>query len=86
LGLGFGFRVSVRSFDKDHALIQAGAQPALHFWGSNFHELSFDDVILLIQPWYNFFTNGHRYVLLATFPKMRLISLIRPVTRGRNPR
>jgi len=37
----------------------------------NFHELSFDDVIVLIQPWYNFFANGHRYVLFATFPKMR---------------
>ena len=28
--------------------------------GDNFHEISFDDVIVLIQPWYNFFTNGHR--------------------------
>jgi len=32
----------------------AGAQPALHFGGSNFHEMSFDDVIVFIQPWYNF--------------------------------
>jgi len=31
----------------------------------------FDDVIVLIQPWYNFFANGHRYVHFATFPKMR---------------
>jgi len=38
--------------------------------GGNFHELSFNDVIVLIQPWYNFFANGHRYVLFATFPKM----------------
>jgi len=39
---------------------QAGAQPALHFGGRNFHEISlFDDVIVLIQPWYNFFANGH---------------------------
>jgi len=37
-----------------------------------FHELSFDDVIVLIQPWYNFFANGHRYVLFATFPKIRI--------------
>jgi len=37
----------------------------------NFHELPFDDVILLIQPWYNFFANGRIYVLFATFPKMR---------------
>jgi len=27
--------------------------------GGNFHEISFDDVIVLIQPWYNFFANGH---------------------------
>jgi len=25
----------------------------------NFHETSFDDVIVHIQPWYNFFANGH---------------------------
>jgi len=25
----------------------------------NFHVLSLDDVIMLIQPWYNFFANGH---------------------------
>ena len=25
----------------------------------NFHEFSFYDVIVLIQPWYNFFANGH---------------------------
>jgi len=25
----------------------------------NYHELSFDGVIVLIQPWYNFFANGH---------------------------
>ena len=36
-----------------------GAQPALHFRGGNFHEISFNDVIMLIQPWYNFFANGH---------------------------
>jgi len=27
--------------------------------GGNFHEISFDDVIVLIHPWYNFFANGH---------------------------
>jgi len=38
----------------------AGTQPALHFGGGgNFHEISFDDVILLIKPWYNFFANCH---------------------------
>jgi len=30
--------------------MRAGAQPALHFVGGNFHEISFDDVIVLIQP------------------------------------
>jgi len=24
----------------------------------NFHEISFQDVIVLIQPWYNFLANG----------------------------
>jgi len=28
-----------------------GSQPALHFGGGDFHEISFDDVIVLIQPW-----------------------------------
>jgi len=40
--------------------------------GGKFLELSFDVVIVLIQPWYNFFANGHRYVLFAAFPKMRI--------------
>jgi len=39
--------------------------------GGNFHELIFDDIIVLIQPYYNFFANGHRYFLFATFLKMR---------------
>jgi len=39
--------------------------------GGNFHELSFDDVIVLIQRWYNCFANSHRYFLFATFPKIR---------------
>jgi len=35
--------------------LRAEAQPALHFGGGgNFHEISFDDVIVLIRPWYNF--------------------------------
>jgi len=38
----------------------AGAQPALHFGVGNFHEISFDDAIMLTQPWYNVFANGHR--------------------------
>jgi len=38
--------------------------------GGNIHASSFNDVIVVIQPWYNIFTNGHRYVLFAIFPKM----------------
>jgi len=26
----------------------------------NSQEISFDDVIMLTKPWYNFFSNGHR--------------------------
>jgi len=39
-----------------------GVQPAVHFGGGNgaiFMKFSFDDVIVLIQPRYNFFTHGH---------------------------
>jgi len=39
--------------------VGAGTQPALHF-GGDYHEISFDDVIVLIQPWCNVFANGHR--------------------------
>jgi len=42
--------------------------------GGNFHEISFDDVTMLIQPWYNFFANGHRQSFFETFPKMRTFS------------
>jgi len=31
----------------------------LLIWGGNFNEILFDDVIVLIHPWYNFFANGH---------------------------
>jgi len=31
-------------------LTPAGGQLSLHFGESNFHEVSFDDVIVLIQP------------------------------------
>jgi len=53
----------------------AGAQPALHFGVGQFHELLIDDVIVLIQPWYNFFTNGHRLLFSQHFRKWELISL-----------
>ena len=38
----------VRSLFQVRLLIRA--QPALLFGGCNFHEISFDDVIVLIQP------------------------------------
>jgi len=54
--------------------------------GGIFHELSFDDVIVLIQLWYNFFANGHRYVLFANISENEnFLVFIRPVTKGRIP-
>jgi len=41
-----------------HKLHQGRNQLFISGWG-NFHEISFDEVIVLIQPWYNFFANGH---------------------------
>ena len=37
-----------------------GATSSSFRGGGNFHEISFDAIIVLVQPWYNFFTNGHR--------------------------
>jgi len=39
------------------ALVKPGAQTALHFGEGQL--VSFDDVILLVQPWYSFFANDH---------------------------
>jgi len=36
-----------------------GRNQLFYSGGGNFHEISFDDVIVIIQPWYNFFANGH---------------------------
>jgi len=36
-----------------------GATSSSFRGGGNFHEISFDDVIVFIQPWCNFFANGH---------------------------
>ena len=52
--------VAHKWFDKQVSHGCAVAQPGLHFGGGgNFHEISFDDAIVFIQPWYNFFANGH---------------------------
>ena len=40
------------------------------FQGGNFHEMSFDDVIVLTQPWYNFSQTVTDKALVVTFPKM----------------
>jgi len=56
---------------------QARAQPPLHFGGWwNFHEISFDDVIVVIQPWYNFFANGHRLSSLRNISENENFSLL----------
>jgi len=52
-------QLSENKNDMNQLREQEGAQPALHFGGDNFHEISFDDVIVFIQPWHNFFANGH---------------------------
>jgi len=39
--------------------ISRGATSSSFRGGDNFHEISFDDVIMLIQPWCNFFAIGH---------------------------
>jgi len=63
------------------ALIR-GATSSSFRGGGNFHELPFDDVIVLIQPRYNFFANGHRQSALRNIPKNEiLLVLIKPVTR-----
>jgi len=46
---------------KEHQDIYVAVRGATSssFRGDNFHEILFDDVLVLIQPWYNFFANGH---------------------------
>jgi len=61
-----------------------GATSSSFRGGGNFHELSFDDVIVLIQTRYNFFANSHWYVLVATFENENLLVLIRSITRSRS--
>jgi len=41
--------------------------------GDNLHELSFDDVIVLSKPWYNFVANGHRQSSLRNIPENELL-------------
>jgi len=44
--------------------------------GDNFHELLFDDVIMLLQPWYNFYANGHRQSSLRNIFKRENFSVL----------
>jgi len=53
------FQSIVSSLKNLYILALRGATSS-SFPVGNFHEISFDDVIVLIQPWYNIFTNGHR--------------------------
>ena len=72
-------KIYIRTFKRlmnvcsSHSLVVCcrGATSSSFRGGDNFHELSFDDVIVLFQPWYNVFANGHIYVIFATFLKMR---------------
>jgi len=38
--------------------------------GGNFQQISFDDIIVLIQTWCKFFANVTDKVLFAIFPKI----------------
>jgi len=67
-------------------ILKVALKILIGFWSDlyvdNFHELSFDDAIVLIQTWYNFFANGHRQSSLHNIPKNEtLLVLIRHVTR-----
>jgi len=43
-----------------HVIVTQGRnQLFIWGWSIHFQEISFDDNIVLIQPWYNFFANGH---------------------------
>jgi len=60
MGSFVGWIETIYSRDQDiNFYTTPRGQPALHFGGGKFHEISFDDVIVLIQPWYNFFADGH---------------------------
>jgi len=41
-----------------------------------FHEISFDDIIAHIQPWYNFFANGHRQSSLRNISQNESFSVL----------
>ena len=56
--------------------ISTGAQPALHFGVGTFHKISFDDVIVLVQPWYNVFPNGHRSSSLSKISENENFSVL----------
>jgi len=47
-------------FEKETLGCPRGATSSSFRRGGNFHEILFDDVIVLIQPRYNFSANGHR--------------------------
>jgi len=61
--------------EKKHEWIQ-GCNQLFISGGGNFHEISFDDVIVLIQLWYNFFANGHRYSSLRNISENQNFSVL----------
>jgi len=60
----------IRSWDYGMIDIAEGENAKGYSWqrrnqlfvsgGANFYEISFDEVVVLIQPWCKFFANGHR--------------------------
>ena len=72
----------VGNFSNPHV---TGASSSSFRGGGNFHERSFDDVIVLIQAWNNFFANGQMCSFRNISENENLLVLIRPVTRGAKP-
>jgi len=46
--------VHLMIFGTDYLHTSQGCNQLFISGGGNFHEISFDEVIVLIQPWYNF--------------------------------
>jgi len=58
------YSLKVKIFGPPNFGLGAGAQPALHFGGGgNFHEISFDDVIV----WYNLLFRKRSHIIIVYF-------------------
>ena len=60
------------------------AYPALDFGEGNFHEISFDGVIVLILPRYNFFANGHRQCSFCNISENENFSVLKKMQTERS--